>query len=97
MDEIFKWSDPARVRENADEYLGYNVPLYLSAMKNKKYMVKNPDGQWVHFGQIGYEDFTKHQDEGIRISYLKRATKIKGVWTDDAYSPNSLAINLLWN
>lgn len=42
-------------------------------------------------------------DEGVdeaqkhRSAYLSRATKIKGDWAKDMYSPNSLAINILWD
>ncbi len=38
----------------------------------------NDENEWVHFGQLGYEDFTKHVDEQRRLNYLKRSTKIKG-------------------
>ncbi len=41
--------------------------------------------------------FTKHQDLNRLKNYLSRATKIKGNWRKDKYSPNNLAINLLWN
>ncbi len=40
---------------------------------------------------------TKHQDLKRLNIYLSRATKIKGNWKKDKYSPNNLAINLLWN
>ena len=73
-----------------------DAEIYLSATKNKKFAVRTPDGKVVNFGQKGYDDFTKHQDEQRRENYLARATKIKGDWTKDKYSPNSLAINLLW-
>ena len=44
----------------------------------------------------GSDDVTKHRDEQRRENYLARAMKIKGNWAKDKYSPNSLAINLLW-
>ena len=59
-------------------------------------MLKTPDGKWVHFGQMGYEDFTKHSDKQRQRKYLKRAMNIRGNWFQDAYSPNMVAINLLW-
>lgn len=58
----------------------------------------------VKFGRKGYGDFIKYSlDEGVdeaqkhRSAYLSRATKIKGDWAKDMYSPNSLAINILWD
>ena len=57
----------------------------------------------VKFGRKGYGDFIKYSlDEGVdeaqkhRDAYLSRATKIKGDWAKDMYSPNSLAIKILW-
>ena len=46
---------------------------------------------------LDIEDYTKHQDLKRLNNYLSRATKIKGNWKKDKYSPNNLAINLLWN
>jgi hypothetical protein len=93
---IDDFSNPTEVQRKAMKYLGKNTLVYLSTRKNKKYMVKSPDNKLIHFGQMGYEDFTKHKDKERRDSYLKRATKIKGNWKDNKYSPNNLAINLLW-
>jgi hypothetical protein len=42
-------------------------------------------------------DFSKHQDLQRRRSYLARASKIKGNWRQDDYSPNFLSLVLLWN
>ena len=53
-------------------------------------------GKMVHFGQLGYEDFTKHKDKERRQRYLKRATNMRGNWKDNPYSPNNLSINILW-
>ena len=90
------YSNPVIAKQNAKEYLGNDVRLYLSTRKDKKYMVLNDNGKYIHFGQIGYEDFTKHKDLKRRDAYLKRATKIKGNWKSDKYSPNNLSINILW-
>ena len=51
----------------------------------------------VHFGHIDYQDFTKHNDLKRREAYLNRAYNIRGKWLDNKYSPNNLAINLLWS
>ena len=90
------YSNPVIAKQNAKGYLGNDVRLYLSTRKDKKYMVLNDDGKYIHFGQMGYEDFTKHKDLKRRDAYLKRATKIKGNWKSDKYSPNNLSINILW-
>ena len=75
----------------------YNKNVEPSTRKNKKYMIMNDDHKYIHFGDSRYEDFTKHQDKERLKRYLDRATKIKGNWKKDKYSPNSLSINLLWN
>ena len=68
----------------------------LSTRQDKKYMVQKPNGVWVHFGQKGYEDHTKHGDSNRRESYLRRTANIKGNWKDNKYSPNNLSRNILW-
>ena len=75
----------------------YEKTVEPSTRKNKKYMIMNDDNKLVHFGDLRYQDYTKHQDEERRKRYIGRATKIKGNWKSDKYSPNNLAINLLWN
>ena len=75
----------------------YERPVEPSTRKNKKYMIMNDDHNYIHFGDLRYEDYTKHQDKERLKRYLNRATKIKGKWKDNKYSPNNLSINLLWN
>jgi hypothetical protein len=94
--EILKYSDPKKAITNAIKYLKNNIVFGLSTKKTKKYMVQNPDGKWIHFGEMGYEDFTKHQDDKRRQNYLKRTANMKGNWKDDKYSANNLARNILW-
>jgi hypothetical protein len=69
--------------------------MYLYQPKDKKYMIMNDENKWIHFGNLGYEDYTKHLNEQRRLNYLKRSTKIKGNWKDNIFSPNNLSINLL--
>lgn len=90
------YSDPQIAQANAYNYLGSNAKLYISTRADKKYMVQNPQGQWVHFGQMGYADFTRHKDDMRRMAYLKRARAIGGKWKTDKYSPNNLSIHILW-
>ena len=59
-------------------------------------MIQDDDGKWVHFGQMKYEDFTKHGDQDRRENYLKRASGMKGNWRGNPYSANSLAMRILW-
>ena len=47
-----------------------------STNKNKKMMVLTPKGKIIHFGQIGYEDFTQHKDKKRRENYCKRSAGI---------------------
>jgi hypothetical protein len=89
-------SDKQEVIKKAKNYLGLDVKIKPSTRKGKKFMVENPKGKMVHFGAKGYDDFTKHKDDTRRQNYLSRATKIKGDWKKDKYSPNNLAINILW-
>ena len=74
----------------------YKKSVEPSSRKNKKYMILNDDNKYIYFGDSRYQDYTKHNDLERRKRYLDRATKIKGNWKKDKYSPNNLAINLLW-
>jgi hypothetical protein len=61
-------------------------------------MIQNPDGKWIHFGQMGYSDNTRTlNDKDRRRRYLARATNIKGNWKADKYSPNNLSLKILWD
>jgi hypothetical protein len=93
---ISLYSNPTKVYKNASKYLGKKAKIKLSTKKNKKYMVIKPNGNVVHFGEMGYEDYTKHNNKTRRKNYLSRSSKIKGDWKKDKYSPNNLARNLLW-
>ena len=87
---INKYSNPSIVMKKAKE-LHLN-PIQLSTRKDKKYMVS--DGKkLIHFGQMGYEDYTKHHDEKRRELFRKRNNK----WaTAEKYSPAWLSYYLLW-
>jgi len=43
--------------------------MYKSANKHKKYAILDPTGKFINFGQLGYEDFLKHQNELRRQNY----------------------------
>ncbi len=78
-----------------------NIPLiklYISDRKNKKFMLKDDYlNKIVHFGDLRYQDYTKHNNDKRRLLYLNRATKIHGNWINNPLSPNNLSIHLLWN
>ena len=93
---IRRYSNPTQVYRLAKKYLGKTAKIGLSTKKEKKYMVTTPHGNIVHFGQMGYEDYTKHKDKTRRKNYLTRSRNIKGDWKKNKYSPNNLAIHLLW-
>jgi hypothetical protein len=93
---IWKVSNPIIAQKKLNKYIGKYTPLFLSTRKDKKYMVLDPDGKKVHFGNINYEDFSKHMDLQRRASYISRASNIKGDWEKNKYSPNNLAIHVLW-
>ncbi len=99
------YSDYETVLSRAKHYYGEDVKLLQSTRKTKKYMIFDPyNNKFVHFGQMGYLDFTKYvqiydtkRANEHRIRYLKRALKIKGDWKDNQYSPNYLSLLLLWD
>ena len=94
---LTSYSDPVEAQRKAFEYLGQRAVIYPSTNKNKKYKIYDPiNEKWVNFGQMGYEDFTKHGDEIRRNKYLLRSSGIKGNWRNNPYSPNNLSRNILW-
>lgn len=94
--EIWKYSNPKTAQEKAFKIYGKSAVLYKSERADKKYQILNPSGDWVHFGQMEYQDFTKHRDQARRENYLRRASAIKGDWRKNEYSPNALAMRILW-
>ena len=97
MNRINEFSNPSIVFKKAKEYLGKDVIIRLSDKAAKKYMLLNPEThKWIYFGQMGYQDFTKHNDPVRRSNYLRRTENMKGNWRDNKYSPNNLSRNILW-
>lgn len=91
--DISKFSDPARVQQLATQYLGNGVKVYESSRKDKKYMIISPSGAKVHFGQMGFQDFTKHRNNQRRDLFRKRNAK----WANaPKWSPAWLSYWLLW-
>lgn len=91
------YSNPEIAQQNAIEYLGQSAILRPSTKMGKKYMIYDAvNKKMVHFGQLGYDDFTKHKDEKRRLNYLKRTANMRGDWKNNPYSPNNLSRNILW-
>lgn len=82
------------VRAKARELFGDDVVVKRSTRASKKYMIYNPaEDKWIHFGQMGYEDFTKHKDEKKKKAFQARNARwAKG----DKWSAGYLSYHLLW-
>jgi hypothetical protein len=94
---LLAYSNPRTAQSKAYQYLGRTAKLYPATNANKKYSVfDKKNNRWVNFGQMGYEDFTKHHDKARRKNYLTRSRNIKGDWKANRYSPNNLAQHILW-
>ncbi len=93
--EIYKYSNPQEVLKKAYKLLGNNIDLALSTRKDKKYMIRGDftENKWIHFGQMDYEDYTKHKNKVRLIKFRQRNSK----WKDS--KPNTasyLSYYLLW-
>ena len=91
--DLSKFSDPKQAQKQVHRFLGKDVKLYYSTRQNKKYMVQDPDGKWVHFGLFGAEDFTKHKDEERQRRFRLRNARWKNA---PKWSPASLSYWILW-
>ena len=95
-----------RIKEAASREGYKNVKLATDGIH--KIVVYDEAGKAHYAGRKGYNDFhiytllEKKGDvapgtaEAKRKAYRARATNIRGKWKDDKYSPNNLAIRLLW-
>jgi hypothetical protein len=96
---LYLYSNPRIAQINAYKYLGKNKTSKLYPAKNheKKYSIYDErNNRWVNFGQMGYQDYTKHRDKQRRKNYLTRTKFIKGNWRNNRYSANNLSRNILW-
>lgn len=94
---IRKWTNPNQAQKMAYKYLGKTAKLYPARNPAKKYSVYDPtNNKWVNFGQIGYEDYTKHKNKTRRKNYLTRTKYMRGDWKKNKYSANNLSRNILW-
>ena len=94
--EILLYSDPEYVLNKFNKWgLNKRADLFLSTRKDKKYMVIMKDtGKKIHFGAMGYEDYSKHKDEWRRLKFQNRNRK----WAAAIqFTPAFLSFYLLWN
>ena len=85
------YSNPKEVERKAKRY---GVKVFRSTRRDKKYMVYH--NKWIHFGAMGYEDYTKHHNKTRRKNYLTRTKGMLGDWKNNRYSANNLSRNILW-
>lgn len=96
------------VRDIANEE-GYDGrAIEFSDDPEKKLMIYDDEGNKRYFGQVGYNDFIiwskqealgkvrKGFAEMKRRVFNKSHSKIKGDWRSDKFSPNNLAMKILW-
>ena len=92
-----KYSNPVTSQRMAYKYLGKTAKLYPANNPEKKYKILDPkNNKWINFGQMGYEDYTKHKDKNRRKNYLTRTKFMRGDWKNNKYSANNLSRNILW-
>ena len=95
--KLYLYSTPRIAQHMAYKYLGKTAKLYPASNPVKKYKIYDPkNNKWVNFGQIGYEDYTKHHDKKRRKNYLTRTKNMRGDWKNNKYSANNLSRNILW-
>ena len=83
LNELYKYSNPEEL--NA---------IHPSSLAKSKYMVFDPFEQKMKFfGQMGYEDYTKHHDEKRRDNFRKRNHRWENA---PVYTPRFLSYHLLW-
>jgi hypothetical protein len=76
--------------------------LTWSDKPKNKLMIYDDKGKASHFGRVGYGDFiiytmTKSpKAETKRKTFHASHSKIKGDWKNNKYSPNMLALKVLW-
>ena len=91
------YSNPRVAQHMAYKYLGKTAKLYPARNPAKKYSIFDPiNKKWVNFGQLGYEDYTKHHDKKRRKNYLTRTKSMRGNWKNNKYSANNISREILW-
>lgn len=95
--KLLRYSNPRIAQKMAYKYLGKTAKLYPSDKPEKKYKIFDPNhNKWIYFGQIGYQDFTRHRNQNRRNAYLTRTSGMRGNWRRNKYSANNLSRKILW-
>ena len=71
--------------------------LYNSTRKDKKFMVITPTNKKVHFGAVGYEDYTIHHDDQRKERYIARHQHNEDWDINGADTAGFWSRWLLWN
>jgi hypothetical protein len=71
--------------------------LYDSTRVDKKFMIITPSGKKVHFGAVGYEDFTMHKDVQRKERYISRHQSRENWTLTGADTAGFWSRWLLWN
>jgi hypothetical protein len=83
-------------------------PFQLATDGKHKLEIRTPQGRLVRFGRLGYGDYILYTSleaqgkspkgfaEQKRSGFQNSHTKIKGNWKSNDYSPNNLALRILW-
>ena len=94
---LYKYSSPKQAQKMAYKYLGKTAKLHAASNPEKKYMICDPvSKKWINFGQLGYEDYTRHKNKTRRRNYLTRTAGMRGDWKSNKYSANNLSRHILW-
>ena len=94
---IYKYSSPIQAQKMATKYLGKTAKLYPANNPVKKYRICDPvSKKWINFGQLGYEDYTRHKNKTRRHNYLTRSAGMSGNWKKNKFSANNLSRRVLW-
>jgi len=94
---LYAFSSPKQAQKMARAYLGASAQLYPAINTAKKYRICDPKlNKWVNFGQMGYQDYTRHKNKTRRKNYLTRTAGMLGNWKRNKYSANNLSRHILW-
>jgi len=95
--KLRRYSNPEKAQKMAYKYLGKTAKLYPANNPEKKYKIcDRNNNKWVNFGQIPYQDFTRHLNKTRRRNYLTRTSGMLGNWRKNPYSANNLSRHILW-
>lgn len=90
------------------QHAGLKGQVTYATDAKHKLQITTPDGSIRRFGSRGYGDYIQYrlrEMEGLekpgtadkhRRAYHARAMKAPGNWRRDPYSPNALALRILW-